>query len=392
LKNIDKHIAKRTIIKDDRQKQYNHLLGVKEDNTVNQSANKNYPGGSKSRVNRAGNAIRENTADLEDYLVIEEWRAAHRAVLNTFQAILRNRTHDSKITVAQRHKRRTTIFDKLLRFPEMQLARMDDVAGCRLIFKDIKTLKQFRSDFHKARFHHSRKNDPEKYNYIANPKDTGYRGIHDVYSYDVNSETGKHLKGLLVELQYRTEVQHAWATAVEVIGFITENQPKFEKGDDRYNRAMAVASEILARSYEDEKGPYPDKTNVGIVQEFLELNSELNLLNTLRGLNAVRADVSENRNSILIFHESGNLEVRTYRSATEALAALFSLEKEHPGTDIVLVKADTSEEVRFAFKNYFSDAQDFIRLIEGGCEKLSGKKQIRAKRLTKRSSGRVKAR
>lgn len=357
---------------------------------MKQSENKTYPGGSKSRVNRAGNAIREGNADIEDYLVIEEWRAAHRAVLNTFQAILRNRTRDKKITVAQRHKRRSTIFDKLQRFPEMQLARMDDVAGCRLIFKDIKTLNRFRSNFHKARFHHARKNDPEKYNYISKPKSTGYRGIHDVYSYDVNSESGKNLKGLLVEVQYRTAVQHAWATAVEVIGFITENQPKFEKGDDRYNHAMALASEILARTYEDEKGPFPEKTDVDVVQEFLALDAELNLLNTLRGLNTASTEVSENRNSILIFHESGDLEVRTYRSATEALAALFELEKEHPGTDIVLVKADTSEEVRFAFKNYFSDARDFIKLVEDGCQKLSGKNQIYKKRRTRRSSGRAK--
>lgn len=354
---------------------------------MNQSANKDFPGGSKSRVNRAGSAVRDGAADIEDYLAIEEWRAAHRAVLNTFQAILRNRTRDSDITVAQRHKRRSTIFDKLVRFPEMQLARMDDVAGCRLIFKDIDSLKKFRAKFHKARFHHKRKNDPDKYDYIKCPKSTGYRGIHDVYSYDVNSDTGKHLKGLLVEVQYRTAVQHAWATAVEVIGFITENQPKFEKGDDRYNQAMALASEILARAYEDKKGPFPEKSDIEVVQEFITLDSELNLLNMLRGLNTASTEVSENRNSILIFHESGDLEVRTYRSATEALAALFELEKELPGTDVVLVKADTTEEVRFAFKNYFSDARDFIRLVEDGCQKLSGKKQIHAKSRTRRASG-----
>ena len=351
---------------------------------------KRFPGGSKSRVNRAGNAVRDNTADIDDHLVIEEWRAAHRAVLNTFQAILRNRTRDTNITVAQRHKRRSTIFDKLLRFPEMQLARMDDVAGCRLIFQDIDSLKRFRGNFHKARFHHKRKNDPDKYNYIDRPKETGYRGIHDVYSYDVNSVSGGHLKGLLVEIQYRTTVQHAWATAVEVIGFITENQPKFEKGDNRYNHAMALASEILARAYEKKNGPFPEKSNIELVQEFLAIDKELGLLNMLRGLNRASAEVSENRNSILVFHESGGLEVKTYRSATEALAALFELEKELPDTYIVLVKADTSEEVRFAFKNYFSDAQDFIRLVEDGSHKLSGKKQIRAKRRTRRSSGRAK--
>jgi len=357
---------------------------------LNQSANQDFPGGSKSRVNRAGNAVRDKTAEIEDYLVIEEWRAAHRSVLNTFQAILRNRTRDSKITVAQRHKRRSTIFDKLARFPEMQLARMDDVAGCRLIFQDIASLNKFRTNFHKARFHHKRKSESNKYNYIENPKNTGYRGIHDVYSYDVNSETGKNLKGLLVEIQYRTAVQHAWATAVEVIGFITENQPKFEKGDDRYNHSMALSSEILARAYENKKGTFPEKSDIEIVHEFLAIDADLGLLNVLRGLNTASAEVSENRNSILIFHESSELEVRTYRSATEALAALFELEKELPGTDVVLVKADTSEEIRFAFKNYFSDARDFIRLVEDGCQQLSGKKQIQAKSRTKRSSGRAK--
>lgn len=348
---------------------------------MSQITNPKFPGGSKTRVSRAGNAVREGTATVQDLTVIEEWRAAHRAVLNTFQAILRNRTRDTDITVAQRHKRRSTIFDKLERFPEMQLARMDDVAGCRLIFSNIDALNQFRSTFHKARFYHQRKNETDKYDYIKRPKNTGYRGIHDVYGYDVNSTSGQHLKGLMVEVQYRTAVQHAWATAVEVIGFITESQPKFEQGDERFGHAMALASEILARAHEHETGPFPDKTNAVVVQEFLVLDRELNLLDMLRGLNASDALFTEKRNSILIFHESKELEVRAYRSATDALAALFELEKELPGTDVVLVKADTTEDVRFAFKNYFSDAGDFIQLVEGGCQKLSGKKQLSALKL-----------
>lgn len=46
-----------------------------------------FPGGSKSRVNRAGENVRNGVATNEDLAVIEEWRAAHRKVLNTFQAI-----------------------------------------------------------------------------------------------------------------------------------------------------------------------------------------------------------------------------------------------------------------------------------------------------------------
>jgi ppGpp synthetase/RelA/SpoT-type nucleotidyltranferase len=117
------------------------------------------------------------------------------------------------VTVAQRHKRKRTIFDKLERFPRMHLARMDDVAGCRLIFRTIPELYEFRDVFLKARFKHQRRNDLDKYDYIKHPKKTGYRGVHDVYEYDVRSEAGRRLKGLYVEIQYRTLVQHASESA-----------------------------------------------------------------------------------------------------------------------------------------------------------------------------------
>ena len=248
---------------------------------------------------------------------------------------------------------------------------MDDVAGCRLIFKNIQDLHVFRKDFHKARFSHKRKNQEDKYNYIKTPKSTGYRGIHDIFEYDVNSIAGKNYAGLYVEIQYRTLVQHAWATAVEVIGFITESQPKFQQGDNRYQLAMALASEILARAHESSKGPFPDCSDKKLVEDFLAIDNELHLLTTLNGLNAANESVSEKRNAILIFSAKGELEIKTYRDAPDALRSLFELEIQYPEHDIVLVKADTSEEVRLAFKNYFSDARDFIKLIREGCEILS---------------------
>src|SRR5690606_26205896 len=71
-----------------------------------------FPGGSKSRVNRAGENIRNRCATPDDLRVIDEWRAAHRNVLNTFQATLRIRTRGTSIVVAQRHKRKSTIFGR----------------------------------------------------------------------------------------------------------------------------------------------------------------------------------------------------------------------------------------------------------------------------------------
>lgn len=341
-------------------------------------ATPHFPGGSKSRVNRAGENVRADCATADDLAVIEEWRAAHRAVLNTFQAVLRERARDAGAKVAQRHKRKRTIFDKLDRLPSMNLSRMDDVAGCRLIFKRMKDLYAFREKFHRARFNHKRRNadEPDKYDYIKHPKATGYRGVHDVYEYDVNSEVGKPLTGLYIEIQYRTLVQHAWATAVEVIGFITESQPKFQQGDTRFERAMAFASEILARAHEGQTGPFSEMSDRDLVAGFLAAEKEINLLATLRSLNAADKTVTAKRNAILIFSEGRPLQVKSYRDATEALRNLFELEKQMPDRDIVLVRADTTDEMRLAFKNYFSDARDFIRLVEDGCAKLSKTKRI----------------
>jgi putative GTP pyrophosphokinase len=331
-----------------------------------------FPGGSKTRVNAAGRAIREGSATADDVRVVDEWRAAHRIVLNTFQASLRTRTRGKQIVVAQRHKRKNTIFHKLMRLPKMELSRMDDVAGCRLIFRSIAELHEFREDFHRARFKHKRKNEADKYNYIYSPKQTGYRGIHDIYTYDVRSKNGDHYRGLLLEIQYRTLVQHAWATAVEVIGFITESQPKFQQGDKRYEHCMALAAEILARTHESHNGPFPGLSDQQLLKQFDDLNEEIHLVRMLTGLNSSETVSTDSRNSILIFKDDGSLEVRSFKEAPDALKELFKLERDYPKLDIVLVKADTNEEIRMAFKNYFSDAKDFISLLTEGQRALAG--------------------
>jgi putative GTP pyrophosphokinase len=329
-------------------------------------AEKSFPGGSRKRVSRAGDAVRDKTATAEDLAVIEQWRAAHAYVLNSFQALLRGRTRNQDVVVAQRHKRRSTITGKLRRHPQMRLHRMDDVAGCRLIFRNVEQLYQFREKLHKARFKHELRNDPDQYDYILNPKSDGYRGIHDVYKYDVNSVHGESYKGLQIELQYRTIYQHAWATCVEVVGFVTSSNPKFKYGDARYQRILSLASEMIARAFEGCPGPLPDLSPEAILSEFYQLDGELSFLDMLRALEATNQEFESNRtNIILIFSEDYPLEIRTYRGAFEAMTDLFKLESETlgPERDIVLVRGN-QKNVRDAFRNYFTDATDFVAYVD----------------------------
>ena len=319
-------------------------------------------------MNRAGDSFRRGKETEEDTRILEEWRKAHRHVLDAFRKLLGRRTEGTEVVVAQRHKRKSTIVDKLRRRKVRKLAEMNDVAGCRLIFESIDDLYEFRGEFRNARFKHKLKNDDnaDKYDYIKYPKpETGYRGVHDVYSYASGSVSGKRYEGLLVEIQYRTHVQHAWATAVEVVGFVTENEPKFERGDARFREIFRYASEILARAFENEKSCLKDLGDEEVVRGFDDLDSELRFIEMLGGLDVAGQEGLMGKNVILVFEEN-DLRVKSFVRAPEALEELFRLEKENPGKDIVLVRGDRGRDVRVAFRNYFSDASDFTGKIREG--------------------------
>jgi putative GTP pyrophosphokinase len=336
-------------------------------------ATRTFPGGSKSRVNAAGDAVRDGRATADDLQVIEEWRAAHTAVINTFQALLRNRAKALGAEVAQRLKRRATIFDKLTRHEGMELSRMDDVAGCRIIFKDVKSLVEFRSKLHLARFDHKLRNVPDKYDYIKSPKADGYRGIHDIFAYQVSSDEGQHLKGLNIELQYRTLTQHTWSTTVEILSHITGHDPKYHRGDPRYVEAMALASEMLARAFEAKKGPRPGLPDSEVAVRFLELDRQLGLLLRLKALQvADQSKGSATRHFILMRGRGWNsyLNVSHYATDDSAKTDLFKFERMYPDADIVYVTGETSDSVRLAYKNYFDDAVEFLEKITAGTRRL----------------------
>lgn len=144
------------------------------------------PPESKSRVRQAGKCIADGTATDEDFALVDQWRAAHSYVINTFKVWLRRKIEASKIDAefAQRLKRRNTVIDKLKRKkPDgtpliRDVTTMQDFDGCRIIFKDIKDLNEFREFLLSSKVmenvnHKLKHEDRNKYNYIEHPKTTG---------------------------------------------------------------------------------------------------------------------------------------------------------------------------------------------------------------------------
>jgi hypothetical protein len=253
---------------------------------------------------------------------------------------------------------------------------MHDIAGCRVIFPNVESLLAYRHSIHRARFSHKRKAaDEDRWNYILHPKESGYRGIHDVYEYKAKVSGGAPWNGLSLELQYRTQVQHAWSTAVEVASLITHSNPKFNQGSEELLQFFRASSEILARTFEGSTSCFPDLTGAQVIEILEETDRATGILRLFSQIGTVQSDVKTRRkNTILILHtartllgEPIELEIKTFDNVYDAIDEYDILEKKYEGTaDVVLVRADSMESIQFAYRNYFGDTTEFTKLLRDG--------------------------
>lgn len=336
---------------------------------------------SKTELKRIGQRIREGNFQSDDLHILDNWRASHLYIINTFQSTLRRRRSaegpNCGITVAQRLKRRPTIVDKLSRQPEMSLDRMHDIAGCRLIFPDNESLAKFRGGVLSSRAAHELIGGKERYDYIENPKSSGYRGIHDIYKYNVRSGQGVKWNGLRIEVQYRTVYQHSWATAVEISDIINKSRLKFSQANKDISRIFVLCSELLARCAEDKLGPCPELSNKELFQEYQSLENELHVIQRLRDLSSYQFQkfARSSKLFILINYTSGRkvgcFEAEGFKKVFDAVERYAILEEELQNqADVVLVGAGQQDAIKLAYTNYFSDASDFILYLDAALDEI----------------------
>lgn len=336
---------------------------------------------SKGELDRAGERIRSGAGTLADIAMLDNWRASHLYVINTFQSSLRARRkrnrEEEEVTIAQRLKRRPTIIDKLTREPGMSLSRMHDIAGCRLIFPDVDQLYYFRDGVLKSKAAHELVGGDDRYNYIVNPKESGYRGIHDVYKYDAGSVTGKSWNGLRIEIQYRTIVQHGWATAVEISDIVNSTRLKFSEAGKDISRLFLLASEILSRSQEGTTGFCDGIRTSEVLSEFDYLENATHAVGRLRNLTSTNFSKFARSSKLFILinfvagKREGEFEAEGFADNRSAAERYSQLEAELQGeADVVLVGASEQDAIKLAYTNYFSDASIFIHFLDHGREVL----------------------
>jgi putative GTP pyrophosphokinase len=348
------------------------------------------PAHSNSQINRAGQALithKPNTADYQDALkIVNEWRASHAYPVSTFKSTLRKKvSRYSDPIVAQRLKRLPTIIDKLKRYPEMQLARMQDIGGLRGIVNtltQVRALQRYYSDETNLTHKIVRHDD-----YITMPKEDGYRGVHIVYRYDntlARNKEAVEYKGLLVELQLRTKLQHTWSTAVETMGTFRGEALKSRQGSKEWLKFFALTSSAFAHIEKTPLVPqYKDLDALSTFKEVANMEKKLNVLEHIRGLsiaaNAIHSDkISGYYHLIILNSEEKMVTIRSFPQDRlfAASDAYSSVEAEAIGgkkVEPVLVSVGRLKSLKAAYPNYFLDVRDFVEkvevIIEGSKEK-----------------------
>lgn len=329
----------------------------------------------KSEINEAGRKISDKNISLEQrnkYLaIIDNWRAAHAYPTNTFAINLKHKVqHIQGAVVVQRLKRLDTIIHKLERFPKMELYRMQDLGGCRVIVPSISDVYKIVKEMRQSSIRHIEHNYKD-YIQMPNPN-TGYRGYHLIYKY--NSDKTTDYNGLQVEIQIRSQLQHVWATAVETVGIFTDNELKFNSGSEEWLEFFKITSAFFAIK---EKSEIVDGVPTNIYElydRWTYLLKKLDVISTLGTIGMATSQYghyckqkSRKKGYYLIkLHlKNLNIEIQTFPNMDAATRAYNEFEKNDTGAQWngVLVSAQSYEMLLDAYPNYFLDLRKFLEEI-----------------------------
>jgi GTP pyrophosphokinase len=196
---------------------------------------------SKSAVNRAGESLRAQANGTQDdwdpddaTALVDIWRQAHSPALGWVTEAVGRRLSaiTGRTVVAQRLKRMPQIKKKLARYDKMNLARMQDIGGCRAILATPGAIDEVEGKIRGPAQHRWPLRYRHDYREDGKPH-TGYRALHLVVERE----------GYLIEIQLRTMRQHAWAEAVERATSLSDHNVKEGRAPDEILEYFRLTSD-----------------------------------------------------------------------------------------------------------------------------------------------------
>ena len=268
--------------------------------------------------------------------------------------------------------------DKLAREPNMKLSQMQDLGGCRAIVSSVRAVDELAA-LYRAQ-HTELEGTLKVYDYLRWPKADGYRGIHVVGRFAARVEAREPWNGQRIEVQLRSRLQHAFATAVETVTTFTRSPLKFGRGPEDWRRFFSLMGSALAIR---EGTPLVEGTPTDpeeLVRELRDRSEALNVDGRLRGwANALKAiprrHVTGAKWLLMVLDINKNtVRVTGYNDRQKAATALARIERYFGAMgsfDAVLVWVPSAHHLRAAYPNYYADTGEFLNALDQALE-LSG--------------------
>jgi putative GTP pyrophosphokinase len=349
---------------------------------------------SNSAVNKAGDFLSGNESARQllrtdkaawdvrfdkAFDIATDWRNIHGAPLRVVSRRLATRAKeiDESATIAQRLKTFRSIRAKLVRSRENNLTTMQDIAGCRAILRNVADAYHLKRVYEDESASTSISVRPELVakwtkDYIASPKPDGYRSIHLVQKFQTASQDFKHCNGLRVEIQIRSQMQHAWAMAVETASAVTDQALKSGIGHDDWKRFFWLVGDIIAYA---ENAPLICGIDMGSLRkDAATLARKLRVIQLLQDMQHVIESFSSfeggpsdmyllelNSRDRTIMYDGFPKE--EFRRASEAYSKRESEIRDSEDIQVVLVAVSALNELRSAYPSYFLDSSGFIDVM-----------------------------
>jgi hypothetical protein len=331
-----------------------------------------FPEFSKREVIEAGDALKGKVQmgpeALRVFRIAHNWRASHAWPMHHLRLELsgKARSLDGRATTAGRLKRMVSIRKKLAAAPH-NLYQMQDLGGCRAV---VDTMADVRHLADRLR-HETRHNLNRDQDYISNPKRDGYRCHHLVFRYlGLPPYEAYNSNSILIELQLRTRLQHAWATAVEAVGMVRNEDLKGGSGDPTWLRFFALAASCFADMEDCPPVPGTPEEVADRRKELVDLNKRLGAISKLEGYaNAIKFTEGLYRPRggspyFLLQFDPEHTRV-TVSPLMSKLSESYATAEGYRGLNSVLVEVDRAEDLKAAYPNYFLDVGLFVEKLRG---------------------------
>jgi hypothetical protein len=250
---------------------------------------------------------------------------------------------------------------------------MQDIGGCRAIVSSVGDVRRLVKSYKNSEIKHKLLSEDD---YITNPKSSGYRSHHLIYGYFSDKKTTHN--GLRIELQIRSQAQHAWATAVEIVGTFIQQALKSSQGQADWLRFFGLMGSAIALSEKCSPVPGTPSDPKALKEELREYAKRLDVASRLRAYGAavqiVDAPHIDDADYYLLELDpvAMRVNVQGYQRSQLASASgdYLAIEKRISGTgsDAVLVSADSMMSLRRAYPNYFLDTNRFLEAVARAIE------------------------